>query len=372
MPETGLFMRSFIVSFLLITAASCTDLSSNVGLDLLGDETDPQINTVPITSLSPSTLPDITGAVSRVLVGSVNDPLTGKISANGFLDFTGSFAGSPSEVITSVQLKLSRNYSFGDTLAPVQFQLHQILDAWDQNGLHPDTTLEIGPEITSVLTRDTLVVIDLPFSWITANTEILQSNDFGEAFHGFALIEYRSRQVVGINAASTVLEMISSNRSTTYTVSSTYTQIKRTRSASIPDGFVLFQDGVGPSVELALELDEFMGQPIHSAVLSFKADTAPYQMETPSSFFRPIPLTMQLVAVPEDHTSPVILVGQATLDDHGSYRFAGRDMNLFFQGVLLGEYAYDRLELRAPVLDHSLDAVLLHKTDARTTIIRSS
>ena len=364
-------MRSFIASFLLVTVASCTDLSSNVGLDLLGDETDPQVKNVQVTSFSASTLSDVTGATPRVLVGAANDPLTGKISANGFLDFTGNYAGSPSEIITRVQLKLSRNYSFGDTLAPVQFQLHQILAAWDQNGLHADTTLEIGPEILSVLTRDKLIVIDLPLSWITANAEFLQSDEFNTKFHGFALIENRSRQVIGINSASTVLEMVSSNRSTTYTVGSTYTQVKRTRSADVPDGFVLFQDGAGPSIALDIELDEFMDQPIHNAVLSFRADTVASQMAASPSFHRPTARTMQLVAVPADNTSPVILVGQTVLNDQEEYRFSGLDVTLFFQHVLLGKHTYEHLELRAPVLEHSLNTVLLHSTDVQATITRS-
>ncbi len=371
-------MRSFLLFCLvplLLSVVSCTDPTSDVGLNLLGDESTPQVKTTPVTSFSASSLVDITGAAPRVLVGEIEDPLTGQISANGFLDFTGTFSGSDSETIMSVQLKLSRNYNYGDTLEAVEFSLHQILTAWSQSGLQADTMLNIGPEILAVSTLDTLTTIDLPVSWINANEGILRGSEFESEFHGFALIGNGSSQVVGFNSASSMLELTSSNTSTIYTVNSTYTQIDRGGPLNIPDGLVLFQDGAGPAIGMNFALDEYTNLPINGVVLVFRADVATSQL-TPVNFVRPMPEILQLVAVSRDDRGPAILVGQTTMNDNGEYLFSGPDVSTFFQRVLFGAQDYAHFELRAPVLSHSLNSILFHGSDAgdlspRATIILS-
>ena len=362
----GLCMRSFLVFFLLpviLIVASCTNPVSDVGLDLLEGETSPQVKTTPATSFSASGLADITGNAPRVLVGSVDDPLAGRVSANGFFDFTGTFDGTSSESITRVQLKLSRNYNFGDTTVAAQFSLHQILAEWSESGLRSDAELKIGPAILTVTTLDTLTTVELPTSWINENERTLRSSEFEKEFHGLALIESGSGHVVGFNSALTTLELTSSNGSTTYKVGSTYTQVKRMSPPKVPDGFILFQDGIGPTIEMEFDFDELKNRPINGAILSFSADTLTNQA-TPPNFSRPLPRTLQLIAVPSDDTASAILVGQSTIDDSGEYLFSGSDVSLFFQRALLGSQEYKHLELRAPADQHSLNAVLLHDTHA--------
>ncbi|MCY4205067.1 MAG: hypothetical protein OXE92_04995 [Bacteroidetes bacterium] len=360
-------MRSFLFLFLLpvlLILASCTDSISNVGLDLLGDEANPQVETIHSTSFSTSDLVDITGASPRILVGSVNDPLTGQISTNGFLDFAGTFAGTPSESITSAQLKLSRNYNYGDTTKTVEFSLHQILQEWNHIDLRSDTDLTIGPQILTVTTLDTLTTIDLPASWISENENDLRSAEFNSKFHGFALIQINSGQVIGFNAALSEFELTSASGVTEYSVISTYTQIKRMSPSTPPDGLLLFQDGAGPAIELNFDLNKYKNSPINNITLSFSADQLASQ-DTPENFLRPFPQILQLVAVPADATMPASLVGQAAMDKDGEYHFSDIEATIFFQRVLFGSQQYDRLELRSPVENNSLNAVLFHGMDAR-------
>ncbi len=358
-------MRSIFIFFLLIPlmVASCSDPVSDVGLNLLGSEANPQAATASVTSFSPSTLIDVTGSAPRVLVGAVDDPLTGQISAHGYLDFDGDFSGAPSDEITGAQLKLFRNYNFGDTLTAVQFELHQILENWDHAGRRANTGLKMGPAIISMTTKNILTTIDLPDTWIDENATILRSADFETEFHGFALIERGSEQVIGFTSATTVLEVTSSSGLTTYNVSSTHTQIARTRPSDTPSGFVLFQDGAGPSIEFNFAFDDFANQPIHGIELVFNVDTVATK-SAPVNFVRPLARTLQLIAIPMNDADPAALVGQATLEN-GQYRFLERDVSVFFQRVFFGAQEYSRLELRAPIVNHSLNAVLFYDANAQ-------
>ncbi len=365
----------FLLLPALLIVASCTDPVSDVGLDLLEDETHPQAKTASATSFLASNLVDITGTAPRVLVGSVDDPLTGQISANGFLDFKGTFSGESSESITRVQLKLSRKYNFGDTTKAAVFRLHQITKKWDPRGLRSDAKLETGPAILSVTTLDTLTTIDLPDSWVNANESTLKNSNFAEEFHGFALMESGSGQVIGFDSTKTTLNVTASGSSTTYKVSSTYTQIKRMSPSTPPDGLVLFQDGVGPAIRMEFDFGKFKNLPINGAILSFTADTLTSKA-APTNFVRPLPQELQLIAVPLDNTNPSTLIGKVALNDDGEYRFIGRDVGKFFQRVLFGSEDYAYLELRAPVENNSLNAVLLYGTGTanlspRTTFILS-
>lgn len=353
------------------------DPTSDVGLDLLGDSVNPKTETVPPKSFSPSSLVDITGAAPRVLVGAADDPLTGKVEASGFLDFAGEFSGSPSDAISSVQLRLVRDYDFGDTTGVLQFSLYQVLAEWDQSGLKANTALTIGPEIidVNVSTRDTLITIDLPTSWIDANENILRSDNFGTDFHGFALVDNDSEQVAGFNSASTTLVATSTAGLTSFIVSSTYTKFERKSEPDPPDDLVLFQDGIGPAIALDFELEDFSNQSINGAVLTFSADTVASQ-NTPANFARPLSHRLQLVAVTSDQEVPAILVGEADLSDEGKFRFSGQDLSVFFQSVFFGTLEYEYLELRAPVINNALNTVLLYGMNTgdlapRATIIAS-
>jgi len=235
--------------------------------------------------------------------------------------------------------------------------------------------LNIGPAILTVTSQDTLTTVNLPASWISENETVLRSSEFESEFYGFALIGSSNNRVVGFNATRITLELTSSSGSTIYTVGSTYTQVKRMRSSTSPEGLILFQDGAGPTIEMNFNLDEFKNTPINSATLSFSADPHTSQV-APANFIRPPPQTLHLVALSSDDTTPPVLVGQAEINDNGEYHFSGIEVSIFFQRILFGSQEYEHFELRSPVENHSLNAILLHGINSgdlspRITIILS-
>ena len=352
----------FIVAILVLT--SCSDPVSDVGLDLLEDETSARVETVVPTTFSVSSRVDNTARVSRVLVGSVDDPVTGNLSASGFLDFEGTFVGAPSEEISSARLILTRDYSYGDTLSFVEFSLHQILDPWDATQLESASSLKTGEAIATTSVLGIRTIIDLPQSWIREHENDLRSADFDSLFHGFALMETDGRQVVGFNSSNSSIsfEVISASGTTSYTVNSTYTQIDRMSPAQAPSGFLLFQDGSGPGVEIMFDLDRFGSEPINGAMFSFPAFTLT-DFPTPDHFVRPVPDSLQLFAVPLDETIQPFILGTARINE-GEYRFSSRIITVFVQSLLFESQEIQHLELRAPLDNHSLDAILLYGKDS--------
>jgi len=350
-------IRLICVSLLLIVAA-CTDSVSEVGLDLLEDETSAKITTTPVVSFTSSSQADITGSSPRVLVGAVDDLLTGQISANGFLDLESTFDGAPSEKITGARLIFTTNYRFGDTLSSVQLGLHEVLKQWNDAGLESDTQLNTGPEILTAIITGSRVAIDLPESWIQGNEELLKSDEFDSEFHGFALIHHEGGQVIGLNSMASSLEVVAASDTYSYPISSTLTQIKRISPAQVPSGYVLFQDGAGPRIDLTFDLKAFENQPINGAIVHVHA--LPSQ-SIPEHFVRPAPDSLYLFAVPINDTISPFRVGVAQLDE-GEYRFAGAVVSVFIQSIVFGTQEVKRLELRAPREVNSLNAVLLYGT----------
>jgi len=361
-------MQSSFTLCLLISATlvltSCSDPVSDVGLDLLEDETSARIHTIAPTSFSISSRVDITALASRVLIGSADDPVTGKISANGYFDFEGTFVGSPSEDITSARLILTRDYSYGDTLSSVQVTLHPILNSWDATKLESSSSLNLGEPILTTFVFGIQTIIDLPESWIRENENDLKSEDFESIFHGFALINAGSAQIVGFNSSNSLssLEVVSASGTTSYTVSSTYTQVDRMSPEQTPSGFLLFQDGSGPGIEIVFDFETFDSEPINGAIFSFPAFTLA-DFPTPEHFVRSAPDSLQLFAVPLDESVQPFIIGVARMDQ-GEYRFASSIINVFIQSLLFGSQEIRHLEIRAPLANHSLDAVLFHDQDS--------
>ena len=360
-------MRSFPFFFFfvgLLVLTSCSDPVSDVGLDLLEDETSARIETIAPTSFSASSRVDLTAQAPRVLVGSVDDPVAGLISASGYIDFEGTFAGSPSEEITSARLIFTQEYSYGDTLSTVEFTLHQILSEWDASEVESSSSLRTSEAIATTFVLGNRTIIDLPESWIQEHEDDLKSTDFENAFHGFALVGSTGDQVLGFNTrgSTSTFELTSASGTTSYTVSSTYTQVDRMSPAQPPSGFLLFQDGSGPGIEMIFDFESFDSEPINGAIFSFPAFTLT-DFPTPDHFVRTAPDSLQLFAVPMDESIQPFGIAVARMDE-GAYRFASSILSAFVQNLLFGAQEIQHLELRAPPANHSLDAILFHSKDS--------
>ena len=90
--------------------------------------------------------------------------------------------------LARVQLRLVRDFVYGDTLATLPVEVREITEAWSPDGLPSDTTLATGPVLTTgtLAAQDTLVTFDLPAAYIAANTTALRDS-LDALFEGFQI-----------------------------------------------------------------------------------------------------------------------------------------------------------------------------------------
>jgi len=307
-----------------------------------------------------------------MLLGLVNDPIFGALSATSHVDFSPEVTGTLIPALTGAELHLKRNYIYGDTTSMITVAVHDILDSWNPAGATADTTLMLGPEITThtFLSADTLVTIPMPMEWVSTYEDTLRSVDIDSLFHGLALVPIDGQSVVGFGNQGTSLQLHSTDDTTGFLFQREITTISRQTAPMLPDDLVGVQDGAGPTVHLQFDLESMANQPINGAVLVLHADTLAVR-DAPEHFVRPIVQELQLVAVREDG-GPALLVGQVRMSEEGIFSFFGEDMATFFYGVLFGTIEYDYLQLRVPVLDNTLNGLLLHDTSSedRAPVLR--
>lgn len=346
---------------LVMILAACTDTVSNVGVDLLGSEFGPNTRTLELTEIGASGLQDYTGGLPRVLVGHVDDPLTGMIEAIGYIDFSGAFTAGDTSTTLSSELVLSRSYLYGDTSDALTLDIFNVAEGWDPTGYQADTMLAVGDWVTSVTfaAADTQLAAKLPASWLDQFDSILRGSDVDSLFHGFRLTATRGNTVAGFRLSGSQLRFTTTGGAVSFDLSRTFTGIHRFGEPILPNNTILFQDGAGPIIKLNFELTDYEDMPINGAVITVAADTVEGAM-APPGFLRPQIRELQLVAVPEDTTQPATFLAQGHLNTDGTYRFQSVDFTTYLQRVLVGTESFAYLEIRAPVPDHSLDVALLH------------
>ena len=354
-----------VILLMPFLALACTDSSSNVGLGLLGVDTLPNAQSVQPSEFSTSSFQDITGGAPRVLAGIVQDPLVGRIDAIGYVDFTGVLSATDTGTITEVELQLSRNYVYGDSLESITVDIYDLVSDWNPAGLQVDTVLEAGDLITTVdfAVNDTSVTVPLPASWLDANRSTLRDADFDSLFHGFKLVGTGGNAITGFRPVGSSLRLLMSEDTTLFALNRTFTGIKRSGTLTLPENTVLFQDGAGPAIKFNFDLTEFKEAPVNGAVITVHADTIESKL-APANFVRPLAKEFLLVAVPVDSTDAATFLAQTSLEETGVYEFASVDLTTFFERVFFGTETYSHLELRAPVPDNTLNAMLLHDVSA--------
>lgn len=352
--------RSGFLLLSLVLLVSCDNPTSEIGLGLLEEGVEPVVTTLHPTVFDAGTLRDITGAVPRMLVGQVADPLLGTIVSTGYIDFDGAFPEDNTSDLSDVQLELGVDYVYGDTTEAVTVDLFELTQDWPATGRRADTVLTAGPLVTTFtfFPTDTLVTVLLPAVWMDAKTGTLRSTDFATLFHGFALQPAGGNAVVGFRAERSRLHLGTTGDAVSYAAVRALSGIVRQSARSAHDPLVPFQDGVGPGVRINFDFSAYADTPINGAFVRIFADTVA-TLAAPEHFVRPLARRLQLVVV-TDPDEPVILIAQAMLSDAGVYRFIGDGLRSFFQGILFGDNTFEHFELRAPYLENSIDAVLLH------------
>ena len=349
------FLLPLLAALLVLTA--CDD-PSNVGIDLVeegGDE--PVVRVLTPSMVEEEPIQDITGAVPRILAGQVNDPMLGAITATGYLDFQRVDTVN-AEDITSATLRLVRDYVYGDTLAPLTLTVRDLIETWDALGARADTTLPLGPSVTTFTfgPTDSLVTVDLPETWVRDNDTTLVSFDFGDVFHGFALEAMAGEAVVGFDFNRSFFRITTEQDTLDYPISLTLSGVVRTGQPTVPEGLLLVQDGVGPNLSFDVDFDGLDDTPLNAVFVRFFADTLAVQ-ETPPNFVRPLIETLQLVRITDEEVA--LIMAEATLDADGTYRFADPTVREVFQRTFFGEDLYDHLALRIPFTDNTINVMLL-------------
>lgn len=362
------FAWPLVMGLLLLTA--CED-PSNVGIGLVDEQGDPVVRTFATSSFDTTTIDDITGNVPRVLVGQVDDPLTGRISATGYVDFVSAgFDNDDNPTITGVSLVLDRDYVYGDTAAMASISIFDLVEDWDETAAKSDTSLPKGMLVTTAnfLPSDTLITIPLPASWIAANDTTLRSDNFESSFNGFALEGAGGNAIVGFNETASSLRVFTSADTLDYNLTRTITGIARTSDpAALPPNQVLVQDGLGQTVTFNFDFDDagLEETPINGAIVRLFADSVLVN-DTPPNFVRPLLREIQLVGV--DENGLFVTLGVATLTDDGSYRFREAFSTLSFRDVLqqqfFGNAIIERLELRFATSVHTINPMVLYDASA--------
>lgn len=308
-----------VVGALLSLLSACDDPSS-VGLGVGDDELEggvPSSSQAIASDLSTFTRPPVTGNANtdlrwRMLAGTVDDPLTGRLDADGYIDFRSALltdgirTADASDLTAS--LVLERTFVHGDTTSSVSFDVFDLASEIDMGGVRSDSSFLAVPtpidSYTYAAEDDTLAVFDLPQRWIDRNVDVLQDTTSGgdafeDAFHGFKIVPTGGNAVFGFDQGSASLRLTAPNadddadRDTVFVrVAKVFTNVRQQSPPSVtPSDRVVLIDGIGVRAEFDIDfgappLDTLENASVNRAELIVPIDTTGLK-ETPPNFVRP-------------------------------------------------------------------------------------
>lgn len=380
-----------VLPLLLMAAATLTacDDPSNVGLGLVGSGAggNPTLQRAPATPFAFAGDDEISGGAALVLAGEVDDPLLATIRAEGYVDFgepvafgNGVVSQFRQNTLTGAYLELAYRYVYGDTTAPVAYELRSLTDEFVQAGATTDTTIAAGGVVTafSYPLPDTLVRVPLPAAWVAANDTTLRGLAVATTFHGFKLNPTGGNAVLGYAPTGVRLYAIAGQDTVVFRGAKTITTTRRLGQPNIPDGYVLLQDGMGRQApgdttrgwsSYRVGLD-FGGLPFQKSALSrlaleLIADTLVLK-NTPPGFVRP--LLREVEAIGLDDKGGVIFGSNGDfllrvtgkLADDATLTLAGARLTAVGQLLLRGQTSpVQALLVQPPPASGTLNALLL-------------
>lgn len=358
-----------LVLAILLAVAACDD-PTGVGVELIDNGS----GAPEAVELAPGLQPDhpvfdVTGGARRALMGATNDPLIGGTAASAALDFALPATVVPSVGFrtgpaTSAELRLVRDYRYGDTTATVDLAVSEIFEEWTATGGTSSTTISPGPRLltATVQATDTLLTIPLPESWVDANDSNLRSQDFVSIFRGF-LIEPQSEGVVlGIDVDESHMRVISGGDTASFLVSRNLSLIERTAAGNPPAGLAILQDGPGTGLGLVLDFEsaDVTDVALARVVVRVPYDSIAIRQQLPPNFVRPTIVRADLVGITEDSLAIPLATSQVR---NGALLFDDPILTSTLQGVLIGESVFRSFALMgsldlAPV-DNTVNTLLL-------------
>lgn len=293
---------------------------------------------------------DVTAGASRMLTGIVADPVLGVFSVLGHADFVpaGTLPSSfTNGTVTHVELVLDIDYVYGDTTEAVTLELADVTSDWTALSRRADTTLSVGPPITTVSfsPHSTVARVVMPDDWTMANDALLRSSTFLDDFHGFRFKGVAGNSVVGINLVNSAMRISAAPGDTvTFAMSKVLSTMPSDPPLPGATDRVLLQDGGRSTITLQFPLVE--NAAIHQAVI--RANLAVPPVSYPAGFSKPEFRTVSLRAVSaDDKTRLPLLTIQAGED--GTVLFDDPVIGRVLQQAITGESTFDRFELYIPV-----------------------
>lgn len=354
-----------ILPALLIFSSACDDPTS-AGLDLAGGPTgEPVAYTAAPTTFQSTELEDVTGNSATVLAGHVIDPLLGTIEAKGYLDFVLAAAspdGFSAGPVTAATLKLQVDYLYGDTTAVSMLTINDMPDEWGNAGANSDTVLVSGANVVteSVQFADSVLSIDLPASWVTANDSTLRSVFFSSSFNGFELTTDASNLVAGFNVAGSSLQVVSGGDTVSFPGAQSVSSIATLAPPALPADRILLQDGTRNGIEFDIdhtEIDSLSNSVLSSLILSVVADTNVQADNLPANFVRPPVESLVLVGSVDSLDFDIETV---SADEEGRFIFRSTILRDAIQQQIISDAVFTGYSIRIPDEDNTIGSVVLY------------
>jgi hypothetical protein len=317
---------ALICSVLLLSVSACDD-SSNIGLNPGNDSlqggrpvflsaSPGQVEAPAADRPLPITGDSVISRPWRVLVGRVNDPLTGTLVTHGYVDLGLQpsipdllDSAEPSEVTAS--LELVRTYVHGDTTGTMTVELYDLTEEAAMHDAKADASFpsESTPIDTyTINVEDSLTTLSLPQSWVNEHLEVLRdTSDGGDAFrrnfHGFKLVPQDADAVVGFNrrsAEGTIrLELNvegTDAASALFGSGKAFSHIERTQppaDGALPPNRRVLVSGLGEGIsfsfsDLTSRFETLRNAAVNRASMSMRVDTARLQRGPTPTFRRPV------------------------------------------------------------------------------------
>jgi hypothetical protein len=257
----------------------------------------------------------------RFLVGGVDDPLVGRIEADGYVDLDSTDAVSATMQnagadTLEAELRFTTSYLHGDSTSALQVQLFDLVREEDMGRAPADTSFDTEAQAittSSVSPTDSLVTLSLPSSWIAEHKDVLlnPSANLEEEFHGLKIAGTTSSEaVVGFNYGTATLRIRTASRSDSvdYQLEQAFTHIERSGrpSVSLEEGSEVLLDGVGIGLSMTWKGNQVLDSlrtsstPLNRAEITIPVDTVQTQaslQDRPDSFVRPLPSGYRIRAI---------------------------------------------------------------------------
>ncbi|MEO0557007.1 MAG: hypothetical protein AAF170_02365 [Bacteroidota bacterium] len=381
MRSLNLAARFAAPLLLLLTLSACQD-PTGVGLGLIDDDaSQPNAQSVFATSASLQPAETTTAGFassgapvqSRVLIGSVVDPLYGDASARAYLDANLPGAGRPENfqdsTITAVALQLRFDtyisvdsdtsfYVYGDPAAELPVEIREITSGWAPTDLAVNATLPVGDAVLAtgrILPTDTTVTINLDPAWVSANADKIRSTEFLTEFEGF---EVRvpdatvSGGIRGFNVSLSDMLVATSQDTLEFPINEVLTSLNQEDAAPSTD---LLAIRAGRASALAFEFDF---APIGVSALARADVRLPLDRSQAggAAFVRPLARQALLTGIPSN--SEQVQLSVLSIGSEGDVTSQGAaGFTAAIQDVLIGTQSYDRYDVTLQSNPVSLDVL---------------